>query len=77
MFEDTKEEIRNRKTNKERQFNGQMKKDKTTNNKLENTTQKTIDRATRISQNVERTQVILLHQWYPSCYSCYIPSINS
>jgi len=42
-FEDTKDVIRIRKS-KERQHNGQKKK---TNNDLQNTTQKTKDRATR------------------------------
>jgi hypothetical protein len=35
---------------KDRQHNGQMKKDKRTNNDLNNTTQKTKDRATRTPQ---------------------------
>jgi len=45
-FEDTKGIIRRRKT-KKRHYNGQ-KKDKRTNNDLQNITQKTKDRATRI-----------------------------
>ena len=46
-FEDTKEVIRIRKFVKEREHNGQKKKDKRTNNDLPNTTQKTKDRAKR------------------------------
>ena len=41
-FEDTKEVIRSRKSKKDRQYNGK-KKDKRTNNNLQNTTQKIID----------------------------------
>jgi hypothetical protein len=40
MLEDTKGAIRSYKS-KDRQYNGQMKKDKWTNNDLQNTTQKT------------------------------------
>jgi len=40
-FEDTKGLIRIRKSNKDRQHNGQKKKYKGTNNDLQNTTQKT------------------------------------
>ena len=46
-LEDTKRVIRIRKSKKNRQRNGQKKKDKRTNNDLQNTTQKTKDRATR------------------------------
>jgi hypothetical protein len=42
-FEDTKGEIRIPKLKKDRQHNGQMKKNKRTNNVLQNTTQKTKD----------------------------------
>ena len=45
-FEDTKGIIRIHKS-KDRQHNGQKKKDKRTNNDLQNTTQKTKDRATK------------------------------
>jgi Ca2+/Na+ antiporter len=45
-IEDIKGVIRIRKSKKNRQPNGLMKKSKTTNNDLQNTTQKTIDRAT-------------------------------
>ena len=41
-FKDTKEVIRNCKL-KNRQYNGQKKKEKSTNNDLQNTTQKNID----------------------------------
>jgi hypothetical protein len=44
QFEDTKEVFRSRKSKKVRQYNGQRKKDKMTNNNLQNTTQKTKDR---------------------------------
>jgi len=46
-FEDTKGVIRSRKSKKNRQYNGQKKKDKRTNNDLQNTTQKTKDRVTQ------------------------------
>ena len=42
MLEDTKGAIRSYKS-KDREYNGQMKKDKWTNNDLQNTTQKTKD----------------------------------
>ena len=42
MFKDTNGIIRSRKS-KDRQYNGQKKKDKRTNNDLQNTTQKTKD----------------------------------
>ena len=45
-YEDTKGEIRIRKS-KDRQHNGQKKKDKWTNNDLQNTTKKTKDRTPR------------------------------
>ena len=41
-FEDTKGVIRIRKSKKDRQHNSQKKKNKRTNNDLQNTTQKTI-----------------------------------
>jgi hypothetical protein len=46
-FEDVKEVIRIRVSKKNRQHNGQKKKYKRTNNDLQNTTQKSKDRATR------------------------------
>jgi hypothetical protein len=46
MLEDTKGAIRSYKS-KDREYNGQMKKDKWTNNDLQNTTQKTKYRGTR------------------------------
>ena len=42
-FEETKGKIRSRNSKKERQHNGQKKKDKWTNNDLKNITQKTKD----------------------------------
>jgi len=41
--EDTKGVIRIRRSKKDRQYKGQKKKDKRTNNNLQNTTQKTKD----------------------------------
>jgi hypothetical protein len=66
-FEDTKEVIRIRKL-KERQHNGQKKKDKRTNNDLQNTAQKDKDQATRspkvkIRYKVHITKFI---NFYPS-----------
>ena len=46
-FEDTEEVIRIRKSKKDRQLNGQTKKDKRKNNDLQNITHKTKDRVTR------------------------------
>ena len=46
-FEDTKGVIRIRKSKKSRQHNGQKKKDKRTNNDLQNITQKNKERVTR------------------------------
>ena len=46
-FEDTKRLIRTSKSKKDRQQNGQAKKDKRTNNDLQNITHKTKDRVTR------------------------------
>jgi hypothetical protein len=46
---DTKEVIRSRTLKKDRQYNGQMKRDIWTNNDLQNTTHKTKGRATRTS----------------------------
>ena len=45
MFEDTKDLTR--KSKKDKQYKGQMKRDKRTNNDLQNNTLKTKDRATR------------------------------
>jgi hypothetical protein len=47
-FEDTKGVIRIHKSKKNRQHNGQKRKYKRTNNDIQNTTQKTKDRVTRI-----------------------------
>jgi hypothetical protein len=46
IFGDTKGVIKNCKSKKDIQYNGQKKKVKRTNNDLQNTTQKTKDRAT-------------------------------
>jgi hypothetical protein len=46
-FKDTKGVIRIRKSKKDRQHNDQKKKDKRTNNDLQNTTHTTKDRVTR------------------------------
>jgi CRISPR/Cas system-associated protein Cas5 (RAMP superfamily) len=46
-FDDTKEVIRIRKSKKDRQHNGQKKKDKKTNNDIQNIAQKTKDQVTR------------------------------
>jgi len=43
MLEDTKEVIRSRKSRKDRQYDGQKKKDRETNNDIQNTTQKAKD----------------------------------
>jgi hypothetical protein len=48
-FEDTKGVIRIRKSKKDRQYNGQMKQDKSRNNDLQNITHKTKDRVTHTS----------------------------
>jgi hypothetical protein len=50
-FEDTKGAIRNRISEKDSQYNGQKKKDKKTNNDLQNITQKTKDWTTRVNPN--------------------------
>ena len=52
-FDNTKGVIRIRKSKKNRQHNGQNKKDKRTNNDLQNKTQKTKDRATRTPLKIE------------------------
>ena len=49
---DTKWVMRSRKSNKNRQHNGQKNKDKRRNNDLQNITQKTKDRATRKPLNM-------------------------
>jgi hypothetical protein len=51
--------IRSRESNKNRQHNGQKKKDKRTNNDLEYITHKTKDRVTRTSQ--------IMLMWLLSC----------
>jgi hypothetical protein len=58
-----------------RQYNYQNKKDKRTNNGLQNITQKTKDRATRNpqkprewSQELRNGKHIMLHRWHPSSF---------
>ena len=72
-----REVIRSRNSKKNRQQNGQKKKDKKTNIDLQINTFKTIDRATCFSL---KTWVELqcsgrwapaLHMWHTSCYYCY------
>ena len=59
----------------------ERKKDKRTNNDHQNITQKTKDRATRITLKavVELWKVkqLLLHMLHPSCYSCDNPGDKS
>ena len=83
-FEDTKRAIRSRKSKKDRQYNGQTKKDNRTNNYLQNISEKTKDRATRTgtknwgwNQMPRKGKQFLLHTWHPSCYSCYKPGDKS
>ena len=52
-IEDTKWVIRSSQSKKDRQHNGQQKKDKRTNTYLQNTTQKTKDWVTRTSPKTE------------------------
>ena len=59
--EDTKGVIGSRKSKKCRQHNGQKKKDKRTNNGLQNTTQKTKYRATRTTLKIGVNLQVLLH----------------
>ena len=49
MFEDANRVNRSHNMKKNRQYNGQKKKDKRTNNDLQNITQKSKDRVTRTS----------------------------
>ena len=64
-FEDTKGVIRIRKSKKNRQHNGQKKKDKRKNNDIQNITHKTKDRLTRTPLNTEgalrKVKQFLLH----------------
>ena len=55
MFEDNKIKgvIRNRKSKKHRQYNGQFKKDKKTNNDIRNTTRQNKDRVRRAPLKME------------------------
>ena len=52
-FEDTKGVIRIRKSKKDRQHNGQKKKDKRTNNDLQNIAQKINNRATESHKDLK------------------------
>ena len=56
-LEDSKEVIKSRKWNKDRQYNDKKKKDKQTNNGPQNTT-----------QLLRKGNQFLLHWWHPSCY---------
>jgi len=75
-------EIRIRKSKKDRQHNGQRKGDNRTNNDLQNTTQKTRDRATRTPLKtganliIQKSKKFLLHQWHPSYYSNHYKQLN-
>ena len=64
-FEDTKGVIRIRKSKKERQHNDNKKQNNMTNNDLQNTTQKTKERATRTPLKTEGT-----HELCKACSSC-------
>jgi hypothetical protein len=59
MLEDNKEVIRGHNTKWGRQCNGKKKKDKRTNNDLQNTTQKTKDRSTQTSAQKRRWTYLL------------------
>jgi hypothetical protein len=78
-FEDTKVVIRIRKSRRNRKHNGEMEKDKRTNNDLQNTTQKTKDRATGtplrsgVKLGAPEGYQFPLHLWHLSCYSSYNP----
>jgi len=52
--QDTTEEIRSRKSKKNRQCNGQKKWDKKTNNNIQNTTKKGKDYASRTPEKTRR-----------------------
>ena len=64
------EAIRSRKSKKDRQYNGQKKKDNRTNNDLQNITRKTNDRATRIRGELRCSGMVtvLAPLVTPSCY---------
>jgi len=73
--------IRSRKLKKDRQHNDQRKKDKRANNGLQNTRQKTKDRATQIPLisrcefkcSPERVSNPIHQMWHLTCYSCCKP----
>jgi hypothetical protein len=71
-FEDVNRVNRSHNLKKDRQYNGQKKKDKRTNNDLQNITQKSKDRAT---QNTTKTR-ITLSKWYPCKINSYYDLIN-
>jgi hypothetical protein len=64
-FEDTKGVIRIRKSKEERQHNDNKKQNNMANNDLQNTTQKTKERATRTPLQTEGT-----HELCKACSSC-------
>ena len=66
-IEDIKLVIRIRKSKKDRQHNGQKKKDKRTNNDLQNITHKAKDREAR-TQVLRNGKQSLFHKWRLSCY---------
>jgi len=68
MCEDTKGAIRSRKS-KDRQYNGQNKRDKETNNDQQNTKQKTKDRPTRTTLKPGDV-LICSGRISSSCYTC-------
>ena len=80
-FDDSKGITTSCKSEKDRQYNGQMKKDKRSNNDLQKIAQKTKDRVTRTPLMIGGELIgsgwkgkdFLLYMWQPSCYSCYKP----
>jgi hypothetical protein len=68
-FEDTKPVIRIRKLKKNRQHNGQKIKEKSVNNYLQNTIQRTYDRATRTSQKPG------VNWGAPERYAVHVPQV--
>jgi hypothetical protein len=74
MFEDTKGVIRIRKSKKVRPYNGQKKKDKRTNNDLQNYLRSRNTHPTknqRWIQALRYAKQFLRHMWHPSFYYCY------
>ena len=68
-FEDTKEVIRVRKSKKDRQHNGQKKKDKRTNNDLQNITHKTKDRVKKNMNPTKNRRELMCFGRVSSCCS--------